>query len=522
MHSNCPECGSENIMKRGTRKLKDVNYIRQDYSCTSCSNWFSNKLHVDDYRKKDQPAYINLRKEELELTYEYSNKKRFVITSCQNDTKINRNFYETLKNYAEVNNAELIILRTKYKVSEADKEHYFVDSDHLLTHNIVIADKIKVFGALNLMPTLVSPLSGLEMLSKGYTCVFGHNSVQMKTLPVNDGDHPIMMATTGTLSVPNNSDTKTGQKADYTHCFSASIIELEDDKFHMRMVTADDKGGFYDLDKYYLNKNIEENQIVEALILGDVHVDVADNEVVYATFYNPDSIVNVLKPKTLVLHDLYDNNQLSSHHLTKNYIGRFSKYVAGEDDVEAELNKTVKFIEEIDNPYVQKNVVVASNHLDHLEKWLNNSDIKTDYKNSILYHKLMYKLLTSIVEGREVSAFQLYFEDTCTDEDVLNKTIFLGREDSYFIKDILISSHGDMGLGGSRFSPTQGKKFPHKMVVGHSHQPVIEQNLYVTGTMTGKLSYAKGVPSGWMNSHVVIYPDGSRTHINIVKGTWKL
>jgi hypothetical protein len=504
MSYSCPSCQSNRLIKRGTYFNKTLGLNKQRYSCNECSFIFSVDVTT-------------------EVEKSVSNKKKYLITSCQNDTSINIDFYNTLLSYCEVNNAELIIMKTKYKVESAGDESYYVDSQYLLNHNMIVANNIKIFGGLNLMPTLVSPLSGLDSLSAGYTCIFGHNSVQLKTLPVNADQHPIIMTTTGSVSVPNNSDTKTGQKADYNHSYSAIVLELDDkDAFHMRLVTADETGGFYDLTTYYHNDTTTSSgHRIDAIILGDVHVDVADKNVIKATYSNVDSIVNTLKPKQVVMHDLLDFNQLQSHHNKNNYLKRFQKYIKGEDDIQAELDRTVQFVVDNTPDFVEQNLIVSSNHIDHLEKFLNTGDIKSDYKNSLIYHYLMYKVLRAIKNGEDVNAFQVYFEEFCEDDDVLSKTRFLGREDSYFIQDILVSSHGDVGLGGSRFSPTQGRKFPHKMVTGHSHQIAIEQQLYVAGTCTGKLDYASGAPSSWINGHVIIYPNGTRTHINIIKGKWK-
>jgi hypothetical protein len=502
---HCPECQSTNLIRRGTYYNKTDDVDKQRYKCTDCDTQFSVELP----RVEAEPI-------------EYANGKRFVITSCQNDTLINKEFYNSLLNYCDANDAKLIVLRVKYKIEDANEASYLVKPEYLLKNNIVIANKIKVFGGLSLMPTLVSPLSGLDSLSAGYTCIFGHNTYQMRSLPVLSDQHPIIMTTTGSISLPNNSDTKTGQKADYNHSFSALVIELDDDSFHMRVLTADDTGGFYDLTKYYSGSEISENNFGCSIVLGDVHVDVADSNVISATYSNRDSIVNTLKPKKVVFHDLLDFHQLASHHNKNNYLKRYSMYVSGNDDVEAELGRTMQFIVDNTPDFVEENLIVSSNHMDHLTHFLNGTDIKNDYKNSIIYHFLMYKMLIAIYHNQEVNPFQLYFNEYCSDDTVKSKTKFLGREESYFINDILISSHGDKGLNGARFSPTQSKKFPHPMIVGHAHTICVEQNLYVAGTCTGKLDYAFGSPSGWVNSHVVIYPNGKRTHINIIKGKWKL
>jgi hypothetical protein len=504
MHS-CPSCQSTNIIRRGTYYNKTDDVDKQRLSCNDCETHFS----------------VELPKIEQE-PIAYSGNKRYVITSCQNDTLINKDFYQSLLTYCEHNDAQLMVLRVKYKIEDADDANYLVNPEYILKHNIIIADKIKVFGGLSLMPTLVSPLSGMDTFSAGYTCVFGHTTYQMRSLPVLSDQHPIIMTTTGSISLPNNSDTKTGQKADYNHSFSALVIEVEKDAFHMRIVTADDTGGFYDLTKYYSQSDVSDGHRIDALVLGDVHVDVADKGVIAATYSNPDSVVNTLKPRKVVLHDLLDFHQLGSHHNRNNYLKRYSMYVSGNDDVEAELRRTMQFVIDNTPDFVEENLVVSANHLDHLEHFLNSTDIKNDYKNSVIYHFLMYKMLIAINNNRNVNAFQLFFEDFCEDDIVKAKTKFLGREESYFIHGILISSHGDKGLNGSRFSPTQSKKFPHPMIVGHAHSICVEQNLFVAGTCTGKLDYAAGSPSGWVNSHVVIYPNGTRTHINIIHKKWRM
>jgi hypothetical protein len=502
---SCPSCASHSVVKKGSYYNRTEAVNKQRYKCKDCEFQFSVEI------PKTDESYSNL------------NKKRYVITSCHNDTRINEDFYEALNLYCEVNDAQLIVLRTKYKLLDDIKESYNVPSELILAHNLTLADNIKIFGGLNLMPTLVSPLSGLDTLSAGYTCIFGHPTVQLKTLPVNADQHPIIMTTTGSISYPNNSDTKTGQKADYSHTFGAVILEMDNEVFHIRRVEADDTGGFYDLDKYYADDlNVTEGHRIDAIVLGDVHVDVADPVVIDATFNYRNSIINTLKPKKVVFHDLLDFNQLQSHHNKNNYLKRFQKYIRGEDDITKELEKTVQFLVDHTPDFVEENIIVSSNHIDHLDKFLNLADIKNDYKNSIIYHFLMYGMLVAIQNGEDTNAFKLFFNHYCDNKQVKEKTKFLGREDSYFVHDILVSNHGDVGLGGSRFSPTQSRRFPHKMITGHSHQIFIEGGLYVAGTCTGKLDYASGVPSAWVNSHVIVYPNGKRTHINIIRGKWKL
>jgi hypothetical protein len=36
-----------------------------------------------------------------------------------------------------------------------------------------------------------------------------------------------------------------------------------------------------------------------------------------------------------------------------------------------------------------------------------------------------------------------------------------------------------------------------------------------------KAEYTSG-PSGWLNTHCVIYPNGKRSLLNIIKGKWRI
>lgn len=498
MHS-CPSCSSDRLEKRGTRETKSGKQYRQ-YKCKDCKARFSLEMpKVDDTPKQ------------------YSNNKKFVITSYQRNTDINNEFLITLKSYAKYNRADLIVL----------SEHE-IDSDLgiiTLNHNFNLSDDLVVYSKLNISPTIENPLAGLDGLSKGKSMIVGHPTLQMKTLPVFGSANPIMIHTTGSISIPNyDVHKKAGAKAEHNHSFSALIVELDNKNniFHVRVLNASDDGSFYDLDKFYNGNSIEKSKSVEAIILGDSHASVIDDNAYNATFSDKNSIINTLKPKTIVHHDILDFGLAGSHHNKNSFIKRYEKYIAGKDSVVAELNVTAEYLIQSTPDFVENSIVVASNHNDHLSVWLDSqSDKSYDYKNAKIYHYLMYRTLSNIESGLEVNPFKFYFEEYCKNNIIKSKTKFLGREDLYYINDILVSSHGDKGTGGSRFSPTQGKKYPSKMVVGHSHNPSINGGLYTTGTMTGKLDYTFGTPSGWMQTHCVIYPNGKRQLISIINGSWR-
>lgn len=498
MHS-CPKCSSEKLHKRGTISTKShKNY--QQYKCTSCNNRFQVELpHVVDST--------------------IAKSEKYVITYYQKNTDINYKLLKTLISYSEANGANLLIATNMDEIPEDYPfASYFVNS------NFTLGEDIIVYSKLNISPTIENPLTGLDTLSKGKSLIIGHNALAMRMLPVFGDSHPIMLHSTGTISIPSyNTERKMGAKAHLNHSYSALVIEMDNDCFHFRQLNSGEDGSFYDIDKFYDGDKIEESGGCKALILGDVHVAQINESIVNATYKNEDSIVNICRPEKIVMHDVLDFNQVSSHHNQSSILSRYALYVDGNDSIVRELNTTCQFLVDNTPNFVKENIIVSANHNDHLTKWMeSNFDKLFDYKNLKIYHWLMYKSLDNIESGEEVNPFRDYFQNFYGNTYAGKATTFLGREDLYFIGDILVSQHGDKGIGGSKFSATQGGKLPHKMVVGHSHSPTINKNLWVAGTCTGKLGYTAGTPSSWLNSHIIIHENNKRQMINIIKGKWRV
>jgi hypothetical protein len=98
----------------------------------------------------------------------------------------------------------------------------------------------------------------------------------------------------------------------------------------------------------------------------------------------------------------------------------------------------------------------------------------------------------------------------------------LKRDQSLFINNIEFSFHGDRGSGGSRGSIKQFAKIGPKVVIGHSHTPGIYEGAYQVGLSARmNLEYKTGCDS-WLHTHCLVYPDGKRTLINVIKGRWRL
>ena len=526
----CPKCDSNKLIKKGT-DTRATGASMQRYKCVTCNHPWSEQVteHIRSTRttKLEAPSTIQeifgeytRDAEWIETVLEHD---KFVVTSAQSNTPINKQFFESLKLYCKANGAALLIIPHRYKNSTMPNEQIEDDypneiKEYLFENKLELHPKLHALGQLKIASTTDNPLGGLASISKGSSIIVGHNQLQLKTLPVQPNDHPVVMTTTGTISKKNYSISKQGYKAEFNHVNAAIVVELDDDLFHIRNINFDGTG-FYDFEAYYDDKKVTlSDSSAEAIVTGDEHALFADEDVKNAT-YGMGGIVDTIKPNFIVRHDVLDSYSISHHH-RKNFLTKFKKYITGQNDVKEELNETIDYIVDT-TPEGVTNLLVQSNHTDHLTKWLNEIDIKTEPWNAVIYHWLMFKMLSLIEVNPDIipDPFELYSSWILNDSDC--NVVYLGRNETYKIHGIEIAVHGDIGINGSRGSRAQFATLSSKSIIGHSHSPGIEKGCYQVGTSSVlNLEYNNG-PSSWLNTHCIIYKNGKRQLVNIIEGKWR-
>jgi len=523
----CLHCGSTNIRSKGLRKNSNGEFRR--FLCDDCGQKCQIPLNllsptVEDQAEDKKPK-IKMIEPYLEFRKEFPNAKGFVVTCAINDTGVNKPFLAALEAYCDAKKLKLLVIPVKYlnpsAMNTRDDCTWPPEVAPYLFHRTYTVDNVlKVIGDCNIQATATHPLTGIDGLTDGMTTIVGHPVVQMKTVPVNEWRDPIILHSTGSVSLKNNySASKAGYRASYHHCFAGVVVEFDKSKtFHIRQIMADSNGGFYDLGDYWGPEGFERTDPADALVLGDEHLIFADANVQKATYFANDSIVQTLRPKVLVRHDVLDCFSVSSHH-SNNFILRYTKHRMPVDkhSIEAELRTTVDQLVAT-TPSWSKSLIVGSNHHDHLDRWLNiENGIKFDYVNAKIYHQLMYLMLSNIDKGIEKNAFRTYVEEVYK---APHDTIAFA-EDGFEMHDIVLSMHGDRGPNGARGSITNLSKIGEKAVIGHSHSPGIQAGCWQVGTSSLlRLEYNKG-PSSWLHTHCVIYPNGKRQLISVISGRWR-
>lgn len=486
------------------------NYLNK--SERTVSKWLA-RLGLTEKSTLESPQFIKAKERQVS-----EKTTRFLITWAQNDTPIHKGFVSNLEKYADHIGADIHVIAGRYKNPTSvftDKnydtwderiEEYLDANRHNVHRNMWIMSDIKI------QPTASDPMTGLRGLTGVHSCVFGSPKVQMETVPVLEGNLPKIMVTTGACTVRNYTDSKSGKKGEFHHTLGFVIIEIkDDDTFFVRQITATDDGNFIDLNtkvEYLIDSEtskVTKIDSIAAIVLGDVHFGQHDPVIIDKTL----SFFNILKPKYVVMHDVFDGLSIN-HHDMKNPFVQYEREMNGTNSLKDEVEALLEGLEDFDSPEFTT-VIVRGNHDDFLDRWLQNSDWRKagTLKNSLEY--MEYAAL--ILSGKAKNGVIPYLI-----KQRFPNFIALDRNDSFIINDWELAQHGDIGTNGTYGSLSQYRNLNTKIIVGHYHSPGRKDGALAVGTSTKlRVNYNIG-PSSWLQSHVIIHEDGKAQHINFTNG----
>ena len=451
---------------------------------------------------------------------------RFIFLTAQNNTFVNKAFWNSIKVAAEHLDAQIVVGTFTYGkalFTNHEKGEDWIDPlirDYVLDKPARIADGLLWLGELNINPTAVNPLSGLHSYARGDSAIIPHVKVQLESLPRFKGEEPRFLYTTGAITKRNYIQKKTGQKASFDHVYGGMLVEVDSDgKWYARQITADDDGSFYDLDTLYTPEGVKTGQNVLAINYGDIHAEKMDKEVAFGSFdkSNPENLTDKLKPEYVFLHDVIDFTTRNHHNIKDPYF-RFMSHHHSSDTVQDDLNKTANIISDIYRDWLEV-VVVESNHDLALKKWLKESCYKNDPANAVLFLELQLAQYKAMEAGD--SNFQIFEHSMKQVCDVKEDVRFLRTDESFRLQDIEYGVHGHAGVNGSRGSPQGYTRVGSKVNTGHTHSCKIISGVYVAG-VTAKLDmgYNNGY-STWSHSHIVTYKNGKRAIITMRGNKYK-
>tara|TARA_R110000744_G_scaffold19900_8_gene52334 strand:+ start:1449 stop:3020 length:1572 start_codon:yes stop_codon:yes gene_type:complete len=439
-------------------------------------------------------------------------KKTFIITYAQNATPVHANLWKNIEAYSKSTNANLHVIAGRYKNPTsvwtdkqesdewwAEEAKPFLDAGR---HNI--HKYLQVLSDVKMQPTASMPLSGMNGFTGLESCIVGHPRQHLKSLPVLEGYPHKLLLSTGACTVSNYSDSKAGKKGDFHHMLGFVIVELDGDKFHIRQVSADKDGNFYDVYKRVKDGIVQENKDgIDAAILGDIHIAHNCKEATDAAF----EFIGKTKPKFIVAHDISEMESIL-HWDEKDPFRLLQKEELGLDNLQNELDDIMDWIE--DHKHYGQFVIARSNHDDMLDRWLK----ATDWRKA--RNKKTYLELSNILATEEVAQKKGVLPYLI--EQKFDDIITLSLDDSFRVHEWELAMHGHLGANGSRGGHTQFKNLNTKNAVGHGHHPHREDGHVMVGTLSHlRVGFNKG-PSNWMNGFGVIYPDGQFQILHIING----
>ena len=458
--------------------------------------------------------------------------KRFVFTAAQNNTFIHETFWENLLAFCEHRNAQLVVGKFRYNKSGFQNSTKDKDDDLWYDPKIlpyVVEESMDIplahsgvvwCGEVDILPTAVNPLSGMDSYTHTASAIIPHAKVQLKSVPVLKGDPIKMLYTTGACTQRNYIQRKAGQKAEFHHVFGALYVEVDKDGDHFaRQLISDSTGAFYDLTEHFKNGKVYEGKAT-AINWGDIHAEMQDETVAeWGWSDHPQSMLNVLQPEYQFIHDLTDF-KARNHHNIKNPHFLAERYFTDTGNVEFGMMQAGETLKAMEREWCTT-VVVESNHDQAFRRWLREADIRQDSENAEYFHTYNALIYNQIRQGNP--KFNV-FERAVRESMDLPFTKFLDEDDSFVIcgvNGIECSMHGHRGPNGARGTPNALRSLGRKCNIGHTHSAAIVDGIYVAGTSSKMdLDYNKG-PSSWSHSHIVTYPNGKRQIITMKNGKWR-
>jgi hypothetical protein len=454
---------------------------------------------------------------------------RFILTSAQNNSFIHEKFVQSLEVMSARLEAEILIGTYIYNTNgfqspNVEKDEVWFDNKikkYIKDEPVKLAEGLMWYGELNILPTAVNPLSGLDSYTKTNSGIVPHAKVQLESLATHKAEPCRMMYTTGTVTQRNYIQKKAGQKASFHHVFGALLVEVDDDgEWYVRQLVANsDTGEFYDLDTLYNPTGYSTGHRVEAITYGDIHIEKQHTDVMDGAFHRKDSMMNELHPRYQFLHDVSDFSARNHHNINDPH-HKFKYHVAGKSSVEEETKEAADFLGRIEIEDTM-NVVVQSNHHQAYERWLKEGDYKNDPENAVFFLTLQLATYEAIERGEY--DFNVYEYAVILFES-LPRTLFLKEDEPFKVcGDIECGCHGHRGISGSRGSINAFRKMGGRYNVDHSHGCGIKDGAYQGGVLSDlDLGYNVGA-SNWSASSIVVYQNGKRAIITQSQntGNWK-
>ena len=471
---------------------------------------------------------------------------RYILTSVQNNTKIFSKAWESLVAYSKrkdsrVETSKLMVATFTYNKARfgnkavkrgqaptaADLAPVWYDptiKHYICDDQVELAPGLIFCGEMNILPTAVRPLQGLEVYTGRHSSIFPHVKMHMASIASGKNEATKFTYTTGTVTKRNYIAKKEGLKADFHHVYGGLIVEVNcRGDWFVRQLIATNKGVICDMDLKIDGKKITKRNRAKSIVWGDIHEATLDPKVAELA-WGKGGMMEVLRPEFQMMHDVIDFRARNGHTLKRSLIhDRFLAFIQGHDSVQEEVRNVAKFLKESSRDWC-RTVVVHSNHCAFFKEWLRIGDYKNDPVNAIYFLETQLEVYRAIRDHPDDPhnllrwAVEREFADGLEPRPFIQ---FLDEDESFVLLDIEHGMHGHQGPNGSRGTAGNMARMGRKANRGHEHSTGILEGVYTSG-LSGNMDqgYNTG-PSSWSQSHIVTYSNGKRAIYTMWNGGWR-
>ncbi len=463
--------------------------------------------------------------------------RRFFLTTAQNNSHVHP-VLAVAQRWAAENQGEVLVARISYNAAAYGQPHEVVVeegdgdpedggqwyapelADLIVRAPMRLADDLLFTVGMNISPSAVDPLSGLESYTRSSSGIFPHTKHEMRSMASMKGVPARMLYTTGACTLANYIPRKAGQKAEHHHVYGGLIVEVdEDDAWFVRQVNASADGSFHDLDRLWTVDGSVPS-VTAGLTPGDIHRRKMTEAGIADAIWGDGGMVDVLRPGAQLVNDLTDFSPRNHHNIRSAWFLARQR-TRRQDSVEDEMAECADFLRRASRPWCEV-VVVESNHDEAFARWLEEADGHRDPDNARYWHQWNARVFEGIERGEEVFPFEAAVREKAPG---LERVRFLREDDSYVLcpehGGVECGMHGHRGPNGSRGSTKGYRVLGVRTITGHTHTAGIWGGQFSAG-VTGDLDmdYNRG-PSSWSHSHVVTYPNAKRAVVTMRGTRWR-
>lgn len=457
---------------------------------------------------------------------------RFLFTCAQNNTDVHPEFWKTLHTFCDHNKAQLGVAKISYnkggwqkhggisknKSVGLEDEGLWYAPEILpfeVFQQVKVAEGLVFCGELDILPTAIYPLNGLDNYTGMHSAIVPHVKMQMQSLATMKHDPAKLLYTTGACTLRNYIQRRSGQIAEYNHVYGAVYVEVDSDgDWFVRQLNADDDGVVFDLDTAYGPGWVAPSAQFgkPAINLGDIHVEKLDE----IAWQGAREMLRSLDPSHVFIEDLIDFEP-RNHHNKKDpfflaYQNRHGLSVHGG------MLMGWDFMRGLAENFPDAQIIsVRSNHDQAIIRWLKDSPELGD-PNTEYWHWLNYNAHKALRTDGVFDAFRFAMDDI---GPALPNIRYLREDESFVFRGIEFGMHGHLGPNGARGNPKAYRQIGRRANTGHTHSAGIIDGIYTAGVLaTLDMGYNLG-PSSWSQSHIITYPNGKRCIITQKGRKWR-